>query len=187
MNKYRLPNDVLIGDKVVPFKSDFRDILYIFQIFNDPDLLDHERIVLALENFYLTDDYQDDLELAVSEMMSFIRCGEEEESHTPKSSKPLYDWEQDYDIIVAPINRVVGQDVRGVEHFHWWTFMSAFMEIGECTFSSYVSIRDKKNRGVKLEKWEERVYKDHKDKIVLNKKVDTTTQALMDEILGKGV
>lgn len=185
MNKYRLPKETVIAGKSVPFKSDFRDILYLFQIFNDPDLLEHERILLAMENFYETDDYLADAEQAASDMMWFIRCGSEEPQSSSKNQ--LYDWDQDYEIIVSPINRIVGQDVRGLEYYHWWSFMSAFMEIGECTFSTFVSIRDKKSRGVKLEKWEERIYRENKDRIILRPKVDTTTQAIMNEILGKGV
>ena len=56
------------------------------------------------------------------------------------------------------------------------------MEIGECTFSTYVAIRDKKNKGKKLDKWEQQIYKDNRDRIVLKKKVDKTTQAIMDEL-----
>ena len=185
MDKYRLPKSTIIAGKEVPFASDFRDILYLFQILNDPDLLEHERVLLAAENFYETDDYLEDIQTALSDMMEFIRGGTEE----PKTSskKPLYDWDKDYDIIVSPINRVLGKDVRGMEYLHWWTFLSAFMEIGECTFNTFVAIRDKKNRNVKLEKWEERIYRENKDRIVLTKKVDSTTQSIMNEILGKGV
>lgn len=186
MNKYKLPTETIIAGKTVPFRSDFRDILYLFEILNDPDLLDHERILLAAENFYDTEDYKEDIDTAISDMMEFIRGGTDD-SHSNTSKKPLYDWDQDYDIIVAPINRVVGKDIRGLEYFHWWTFISAFMEIGESTFSTFVSIRDKKNRGVKLEKWEERLYKENKDRINLTKRVDSTTQSIMDEIMGKGV
>ena len=38
---------------------------------------------------------------------------------------------------------------------HWWTFLSAYMEIGgDCLFSQIVSIRDKQARKKKLEKHE---------------------------------
>lgn len=184
MDRFRLPTSIQINDKDVPFNADYRNALFIFRIFNDPDLLDHEKISLALENFYDTEDWIDDVEFALSEMMFFLRGGSDEEpSHTSK--KPLYDWDQDFDVIIAPVNRIVGKDVRGVEFLHWWTFLSSFMEIGECTFNTYVGIRDKLNKNKKLEKWEEQIYREHKDKIRLEKKVDSTTQALMDEIMGR--
>ena len=119
-------------------------------------------------------------------MMYFLNGGRESDN-TPKNAKPLYDWDKDFDIIVSPINRIVGTDVRGLDYMHWWTFLSAFMEIGECTFNTFVGIRDKMNRGVRLEKWEEKIYRDNKDRITLKKRVDSTTQSLMDEIMGKGV
>ena len=184
MNKYTLPKSITINEKEILFKSDFRDILYLFEILNDPNLLDEEKIILCAENFYLSEDYLYDINFAIDEMWTFISGGNKSETnHT--ATKPLYDWEQDFEIIVAPVNRVLNTDIRGLDYLHWWTFLSAFMEIGECTFNTYVGIRDKLNKGKKLEKWEERVYKEHADSIKLKRKVDDTTQALMDEILGR--
>lgn len=76
------------------------------------------------------------------------------------------------------------KDGRGKDYLHWWTFLSAFMEIGECTFNTYVGIRDKLRRGKKLDKFEQKLYNENRDKIILKKKMDSTTQALLDEILG---
>jgi len=187
MDKYTLPTFVKINNVKCSFKTDFRDILKLLEIFNEPNLLEEEKFVIALKYFYHTDDYLADVPTAIKSMTEFIDMAETDEtpSNMPKShSKPLYDWEQDFNIIVAPINRVLGYDVRGAEYVHWWTFLSAFMEIGECTFNTYVSIRDKLNRGKKLEKYEEKILKDNRDKIILKPRVDDTTQALLDEIMG---
>ena len=119
-------------------------------------------------------------------MFDFIAGGTLEDDKDEPTKKPLYDWDKDFSIIVAPINKIIGSDVRGLKYLHWWTFLSAFMEIGECTFSTFVAIRDKLNRGVKLDKSEERIYKENRDRIVLKKKYDSTTQAIMDEIMGRG-
>lgn len=185
MNKYNLPTSTEINGVECEFNSDFRDILYIFKILNDPNLLETERLKCALDNFYKTSEYEADIEEAIQRMYDFILMGELDMSNTP-NSKPLFDWEQDFNLIIAPINRIAGKDVRGLDYFHWWTFLSAFYEIGESTFNTFVSIRDKLNRNKKLEKYEERIYKENKDRIVLKQKVDDTTQAIMNEILGKG-
>jgi hypothetical protein len=58
------------------------------------------------------------------------------------------------------------------------------MEIGESTFTTYISIRDKLNRGKKLEKWEEKIVRDNRDKVILKKKYDSATQSIMDDIMG---
>lgn len=184
MDKHYLPKSVEINGVECTFKSDYRDILYLFEILSDPDLLPQEAVMLACENFYDTDYYLTDLSTAITEMYSFISCGDGDTTSSSSSGEQLYDWDKDFNIIIAPINRVLGYDVRGVEYLHWWTFMSAFMEIGECTFSTYVNIRRKLQRGIKLEKHEEKIYKEHSQEIILPKKYDRTTQALIDEILG---
>ena len=77
----------------------------------------------------------------------------------------LVDWEQDYRLIVAPINRVTGQEVRALEYMHWWTFLLAYMEIGDCTFAQVVSIRSKRAKGKKLDKSEQEFYKQNKQMV----------------------
>ena len=44
-------------------------------------------------------------------------------------------------------NRVLGQEVRAAKYMHWWTFLAAYQEIGECTFAQIVRIRDRLARG----------------------------------------
>lgn len=70
----------------------------------------------------------------------------------------LVDWEQDFTYIVAPINRVTGQEVRAVEYMHWWTFLLAYYEIGDCTFAQIVRIRDLRARGKPLDKTDQDWY-----------------------------
>ena len=184
MNLYGLPTSVEIDGVECKFNSDFRDILDLFECLNDPDLLETERVLIALELFYTDDCYKINIESAIKEMFAFISQVEEVDDKPEPEHKPLYDWKQDYNIIIAPVNKILGYDVRGKEYVHWWTFLSAFMEIGESTFNTYVGIRDKLNRGKKLESYEERIVKENRDKIIIKKKVDAQTQSLMDEILG---
>ena len=184
MNKYTLPTSVEIDGVECKFNSDFRDILGIFQILNEPNLLEPEKVSIALDLFYVDENYKINIVEAIKLMFEFISQEDNNDKKTVTSSKPLYDWEQDFNIIISPINRTLGYDIRGKEYVHWWTFMSAFMEIGECTFSTYVGIRDKLNKGKTLEKYEQRLLKEHGDEIRLKTKVDDTTQDLMNEILG---
>ena len=185
MDFTKLPTSVEIAGKECEFNSDFRDILEVFKAINDPDLLPAEKSIVSLNLFYKTDDCLADVQEALKQMDNFICMSEvNDKSNSGGSQKRLYDWEKDFNIIIAPINKILGYDVRGKEYVHWWTFLSAFMEIGECTFSTYVGIRDKLNKSKKLEKYEERILRENKDKVLLKKKVDDTTQALMNEIMG---
>jgi len=186
MNTHTLPTSLEIDGIEYPFDADFRNIIYIFSALNDPDLLDAEKVMVALNLFF--DDAEsipkDKIEYAAKEMFAFMQMGEEPKSSKHKNDKPLYSWEQDFNIIVAPVNRILNTDIRGLEFLHWWTFLSAFYEIGECTFSTYVSIRNKLNKGKKLEKYEQTLYNENREQIVLKKQYDTVTQDLMNEILG---
>ena len=183
MNIYELPTYTTIKGKDCSFETDYRVIIKIFQILNDVDLTTEEKIHLALNKFYKTKDFATDVELAWEEFTFFINVGEVVESS--KNDKPLYEWDKDFSIIIAPINKAFGSDIRGVNYLHWWTFLSYFMEIGECTFSTFVSIRNKINKGIRLEKYEEKIYKENRDKITLKKKVDSTTQSIINQIMGK--
>lgn len=186
MNKYNLPKSIEINGVQCGIDADYRNILQIFTILNDPDLLPQEAAIVALEWFYTDKNYLADIHKALTEMFLFMSCGEpnKKKSEEDEDREKWYDWDKDFNIIIAPINRILGYDVRGVEFLHWWTFMSAFMEIGECTFSTYVGIRKKISRNIKLEKYEEKIYREHLDEIIIPKKYDRVTQELMDLIMG---
>lgn len=187
MNKHTLPKSVEIAGQECAIDTDYRNILDIFEILNDPDLLPQEAAFIAMDWFYEDKTYKLDVKTALTEMFSFIACGDDNEKKKSNGyeKEKLYDWDFDFNIIIAPINKILGYDVRGVEYLHWWTFMSAFMEIGESTFSTYVGIRKKLSRNIKLEKYEEKIYKEHRNEIILPKKYDKGTQELIDLIMGE--
>ena len=54
------------------------------------------------------------------------------------------------------------------------------MEIGECTFSNIISIRSKKQKGQKLEKWEQNFYKENRKMIDLPHKLSKEEQDFLD-------
>lgn len=186
-DRFSLPKSVYIDNKEYRINYRAKDILKIFEVFNDPNLLDQEKYIVALHLFFVDEpNYSGETtNLAIQALIEFIN-GSKSETTKSSSNKdvPLYDWEQDFNIIIAPINHILGFDVRENPDLHWWTFLSAFMEIGESTFSTYVSIRDKKAHHKKLDKWEEKLYKENKDSIDIKKKYDDVTEMLMKEIIG---
>ena len=80
------------------------------------------------------------------------------------------DWEQDAPHIIPAVNKVLGGEVRSMRELHWWTFLSAYMEIGQSLFSSVLSVRQKKAKHKKLEKDEEEFYRENKALIDLHSK-----------------
>jgi hypothetical protein len=102
-----------------------------------------------------------------------IDCQSEEEfaekSNSQSEPQPrIMSWKKDFKFIAPAVSRVLGYDVRTPNKYtHWWSFMGAYMEIGECTWNTFVSIRKKKMHGQKLEEWEQKIYRENKKDIDL--------------------
>lgn len=148
---YDLPTSVEVGGTEYPIRSDYRAILDICIALNDPELDEQGKALVMLDIFY--PDFAvippEHLQEAAERACWFISCGQPAQGvQQPK----LMDWEQDFPVIVAPINRVLGQEIRSVEYLHWWSFISAYYEIGNCLFAQIVRIRDARARGKKLDK-----------------------------------
>ena len=76
----------------------------------------------------------------------------------------LVNWEKDFNYIVAPINRVLGKEVRAAEYMHWWTFIAAYYEIGgDCLFAQIVHIRNLLQHGKPLDKQDREWYQKNRD------------------------
>lgn len=147
---YSLPKSVFINGEEFKIRYDFKAILDILAMLNDPELSSAEKGSALITIFYTEPEKITDYSEAIKKCFEFIDCGTEDRGKSPK----LVDWEQDFQYIVAPVNRVLGMEIRESD-VHWWTFISAYMEIGsDCLFSQIVSIRDKQARGKKLEKSE---------------------------------
>ena len=58
--------------------------------------------------------------------------------------------------------------------------MGAYMEIGEGTFRTVVSIRKKKRTGKKLEKWEEEFYRENRKMIDLPMNLSKEERELLE-------
>lgn len=168
---YGLPKSIEIAGVSYAIRSDFREILEIMSVLNDAELTDQERGFFALLIFYPDfetipeDRYQEALE----KCFWFINGGSEDE---PSEKKPvLMDWEKDFPIIIAPVNRVLGHEARADEYLHWWTFLSAYMEIGgDCTFAQVVHIRDLLRQGKPLDSSDREWYRKNRSMVDMKAK-----------------
>lgn len=176
-----LPIDVEICDKkyTITNKCDFRMVLDVICALNDNDYDDNGKIWNALWIFYEEIIPDKHLEQAIKEMYKIISYGEEDEEQKQNSPK-LMDWEHDFKSLVAPINRVLGYEIRSVDYLHWYTFLSGYFEIGECQFSTIVSIRSKRAKGKKLDNWEQEFYKENKKLVDLPQNLTEEEQEWLD-------
>lgn len=159
---FELPTSMTVRGTDYLIRSDYRAVLDICTALTDPELNDQERAAVVLDIFYpgFGDMPQEHYEEAIKKCFWFINCGDDEVSqqHSPK----LVDWEQDFKYIVAPVNRVVGAEIRSLEHLHWWTFISAYYEIGDCLFAQIVRVRDHLARGKPLDKADREWYRNNR-------------------------
>lgn len=173
-----LPRTVSVNGRERDVRTDFRDILKIVTAFNDPELEDNEKVYICLFIFYedFADLNSDDYEEAFKEALRFI--DRDAESDVPS----VMDWEQDEAIMFPAINKVAGFETRTAEYVHWWTFMGYYMEISDGVFSNVLSIRLKKAKGKKLEKWEREFWTSNKNICVLKSKLSEEEQAEKDRL-----
>lgn len=177
----RLPTSVTVAGKEYAIRTDFRDVLNVIAAYGDPELEDKEKVYVCLCVLY--EDFDsippEDYEAAYREAIKFIDCGMYTDD---KPSVKTMDWVQDEPIMFPAINKVAGCEVRTLEYLHWWTFMGYFMEINEGIFSHVLSIRHKKAKGKKLEKWERDFWQANKDICVLRQKLSEEEQAAKDRL-----
>lgn len=164
-------------------RCDYRVVLDVLEALNDEELPPEYRIECALRIFYK--DFTDacDMETLIREMLIIINYGEEEnEAEREKESPRLMDWSHDFKQIAPPVSRILGYDVRTPRKYtHWYTFLAGYFEIGECTFSTVVSIRNKRMKGKKLEKWEEEFLRDNRKLVELPHALSAEEEAFLLE------
>jgi len=163
---YSLPKEKVLGQKVFRLSTDFRQVLKIICVLEDPDLPEYIRWLTALNLFYEPEVPKAYRREAMEYLASFLSAGEGPGQPAPK----LLDWQQDADAIISGVNKVAGQEVRALPYVHWWTFLSWFHGIEGGALATLVSVRDKLSRGKKLEDWEKDYYRQNKQKVELKKR-----------------
>ena len=179
MYAWELPTSLEVGGKEYAIRTDYRVILDILAAMNDPEIFESgmtedekkiEQTMTMLQILYIDfdsippKDYQEAAEKAVD----FIDCGIKGDD---KPKPRTMDWEQDAPIIAPEVSKVARRDIR-VGETHWWEFFGYYLGIGEGVFNTIVSIREKRRKGKKLEKWEKEFYQNNKSLVDLkiNKK-----------------
>lgn len=166
---YELPTTVTINEKVYTIRNagDYRMVLDCFQVLNDVELSEKERILSFLIIFY--EDFssvesvlsinEDEMSALIDKAFLFFNCGNDHSSG--ETNYKTIDWEQDAQLISSAVNSVAGKEIRAETYLHWWTFMGYFNAVGESALSTVVGIRSKIAKGKKLEKYEQEFKKDN--------------------------
>lgn len=150
---FELPRTLDYGRGPRAIRADFRVALDILAAFDDPELTEAEKAYICLHNLY--EDFErmppEEYPEAYRAAVAFIDHG----AGGDGGGLRTVDWEQDAPLLFPAVNRVAGYEVRDAAFLHWWTFLGMFMEIRESVYATVLSLRQKKARGVKLERWEQ--------------------------------
>ena len=159
---YDLPTTVEFGGQEWKIRTDYRDVLNVLTAFEDVELTDEEKAYVCLYNIY--EDFEripkELIQQAFDKAVEFIDRGQHDKI---KQQRKTMDWVQDAPILFPAVNHVAGYEVRSVEYLHWWTFMGYFMEIKDSTYSTVLSLRQKKAKGKKLEKYEQEFWRENRE------------------------
>lgn len=179
----QLPKTLTINGKSYRIRTDYRNILRIFEAFADKDLSDKEKMLVCLRRMFVDfsklpyDDYKE----AYEQVYWFIGYGKPEEKRPPVRT---FNWIKDEPLMFPAVNKAAGLEVRAVPYLHWWTFMGYFESIdAESLFGTVLSIRQKKARGKKLEKYEREFMQNNKALMALDveeAKPRTAEEKLLD-------
>ena len=174
---FDLPTKVKIGPDEFSVRTDFRTILEIFTMLDDPDLTDADKTEALLRMFYI--ERPSDPEAAITAFVSFADprgSGNKEKPHTR-----LISWQQDFDLMVAPINHILNTECRSLPYLHWRTFLAAYLEIPpESVFARVLRIREKLRTGRKLEKYERSWYNRNRDLVHIKPKFSKKEEELIE-------
>lgn len=181
---YDLPTSLSVCGVDYEIRSDYRVALDVLSVFAAVDMTNEQKALAALDIFYpdflkMPDEH---IPEAVKQMTWFLDCGDEGDN---RKRPKLMDWEQDFQYIVAPINHVVGHEVRAMPYFHWWSFVSAYYEIGDCLFANIVRIRNLKAKGKTLDKSDREFYRENRRLVDLNKPMTEEENDTINAWLGK--
>lgn len=179
---FTLPTSLSVGGKECPIRTSWTAALDIINALADTGWTPAQKAEIILTILYTVPIPRQHAEEAIRRAYWYLDGGQEQNG---KNAPTLMDWQKDWPLIVAPINRVVGHDVRIDDGLHWWTFLAAYMEIGgDCTLAQIVSIRDKLARGEKLEDYEKKFASRNADLLSLPNRF---TQADKDSLAADGI
>ncbi len=177
-----LPTGLEVGGVEYRIRSDYRAALDICAALSDPELDSRDRAAVLLTILYPGIDGmpREHYEEAIQQGLRFLNGGREDDvAKAPR----LVDWEQDFPYIIAPINRVLGREVRAAEYLHWWTFLAAYQEIGDCAFAQIVRVRDRLNRGKRLDKMDQEWYRRNRQLVDFKRKYTEQENTALDRWL----
>jgi len=115
----------------VPISPDFRNMLRMEAISDDPNLQDAQKLALMLDQLY--PEPPTDYGRAFEGLVWFIHRGDVPRDDQPRGKKQRkgYDFTQDASLIFSAFFAAYGINLASVEFLHWWEFLALFEGLPE--------------------------------------------------------
>ncbi len=156
MDIYSLPVVAEFGGREYKLRADFRNILKIFGVLQG-QFPEYIRWRIALGLFFEPALAEEDVEQGIAYLARFLQP-----DGGGEAGGKLLDWQADATAIISGVNAAAGQEIRSLPFVHWWTFLSWFHAMPPGELSTRVAIRQKRQKGEKLEPWEQEYYRQNK-------------------------
>lgn len=180
MNILKLPTSLVVQGCEYAINADFRPCINIMRMFERNDLTDREKIQCMVGILYKDEIPMRLMNEAAQQAVWFLNLGDEETSGSGNPPMRLFSWEQDLKFIISAVDKSAGFSTRSKEFYHFWEFMSAFMESGECVFNTIVHQRKLKRTG-KQTKADKEWWAENKDIAELKVEFTDDEKAILDE------
>ena len=148
MDILKLPSSLEVQGVQLAINADWRPCVNIMRMFERQDLTDSEKILCMVEILYAVEVPDSMVADAAEQAIWFLNMGEtDDKGGQSNGCGRLFSWEQDLRFIISAIEHATHKQIRSMEFYHWWEFMSGFYEIGECVFSTLIHQRKQKKTG----------------------------------------
>ena len=148
MDILKLPSSLEVQGVQLAINADWRPCTNIMRMFERQDLTDSEKILCMVEILYVDEVPDSMVADAAEQAIWFLNMGEtDDKGGQSNGCGRLFSWEQDLRFIISAIEHATHKQIRSMEFYHWWEFMSGFYEIGECVFSTLIHQRKQKKTG----------------------------------------
>jgi hypothetical protein len=175
MNYFDNIKSLIIEGKEYPIRTDYRDILTIIEAFEDKELTRYEKFDVMIDILYIEKPplIKETFEKAIYfldvniDALVYNKKVNYNSNQNNNNNYRLYSFIKDWQMIASAMNKYFGFSIREKDYIHWFDFIGAFNDLGECTFTHIIDIR-KRKRENKLTKEERQYYYKNREWIDLD-------------------
>ena len=179
-----LPMALEVDGVEYEINTDYRDVLDLFEMLNDPSTGATAKILNMIDGLFYPNCPSDTAE-AQKKAAWFLDVGGVSEADGGAKKPKVIDYKQDEQFIFAAVNALVGYDVRSLDYMHWWTFYGLCQSISQDSLIMHImNIRGKMAKCEKLEKHERKFYNENKYMIDLRRD-DAARDIIMQALRGE--